>query len=431
MIKRYLQFIKEQKSSENASFLSNWPLTDDKYEELFIDMIDSGFTISPQNVFIDATDESNFEINELAEYGKELIPCKVLTIIEPKSSNNDDLTDSFKSAIEYIESIEKEKKNIQLDLFSNNKADHKYKVILKDDNGILDIDSLVIGNDISIDDDMELEGNLQVLIYDKDVKVKIGELELMEYYNWKVDEIIENHLYIHISQENLAYYLLGRNEDYVEELINGIDYDKYDNSDFRPNVDDLFRYHLDIDNQKDVIKILIDEIGFDEMNSRYDLDYTSYDDLVEFLLKERFYSTLNDMCENTDLDLISDIRNNYSDLYLGAICAEHDANIETAFDKIVADEIDMSSRGFLTTIKDRDANIVIYKIKFNIDWLDDLEYDDLKDKNLIDIFNGYADQQYFSSKINPSFSDFASIDGKEFNADVKNTLKWYQKKDTE
>jgi hypothetical protein len=431
MIKRYLQFIKEQKSSEHTSFISNWPLTDDKYEELFIDMIDSGFTISPQNVFIDATDESNFEINELAEYGKELIPCKVLTIIEPKRSNNDDLTDSFKSAIEYIESIEKEKKNIQLDLFSNNKADHKYKVILKDDNGILDIDSLVIGNDISIDDDMELEGNLQVLIYDKDVKVKIGELELMEYYNWKVDEIIENHLYIHISQENLAYYLLGRNEDYVEELINGIDYDKYDNSDFRPNVDDLFRYHLDTDNQKDVIKILVDEIGFDEMNSRYDLDYTSYDDLVEFLLKERFYSTLNDMCENTDLDLISDIRNNYSDLYLGAICAEHDANIETAFDKIVADEIDMSSRGFLTTIKDRDANVVIYKIKFNIDWLDDLEYDDLKDKNLIDIFNGYADQQYFSSKINPSFSDFASIDDKEFNADVKHTLKWYQKKDTE
>ena len=421
MIKRYLQFIKENKSTGESIF-RKWPLTDDKIEELFVDMIDGGFTIEPQNLFIDVIDELNFEINELAEYDKELIPCKVLTIIEPKRGNNDDLTDSFQSAIEYIESIEKERKNIQLDLFSNNKADHKYKVILKDDNGILDIDSLVIGNDISIDDDMELEGNLQVLIYDKDVKVKIGELELMEYYSWEADEIIDGKPYIYISQEDLANKILSSKDYYRDRLINGIDYEDYENSDYTPDTQTLFQYYLDKQNEVEIVKILIKEIGsLDDFREQYeDVDFETEDDLVEFLLKERFYTTLDQMIKYSDSDLVSDIKMSYNDLYVGAICTEHENNIEKEFDRIVD--------GDFTNIKSNNDKGVFYKIRFEMSWLqeDYMDYDFLSSTPLSDIFDEYISREYWDNSMSPYFSDYAHINNELFNKEVESLIKYYK-----
>lgn len=415
MIKRYLEFIKEQKSSENTSFISNWPLTDDKYEELFIDMIDSGFTISTENGFINFAGNTpeaihdSFEFIREADLDNEMIPCKRIMVYNPKGRNidNDDLTDSFQTSIEYIKSMD-------------------FNVILRDDDGVLDIDYIKVENDIVIDDGdgLDLEGDLQILVYNGDVKVKPREIDLLEYYNWKADEIIGDNFYIYVSQENLANYLLSRNDSYKDSLIKGVDYDRYDNSDFRPEVDDLFRYYLDTENSKAVIKILVNEIGgLEAVNEQYDLDYKTYEDLEEFLLKERYYSTLNDICKNSDLDLIRDIETNYSDLYLGAMCAESEKSIEEAFDKIVDDELDGN-------IKDRDDSGVFYKIKFNRYWVDDTDYDELKDKNLVDIFDEYAGQEYWNNTIKPYFNDYASIDNKEFNSDVKHTLEWYQKKDT-
>ena len=412
MIKRYLQFIKEQKSSENASFLSNWPLTDDKYEELFIDMIDSGFTISTENGFIDILGgEDSFQFIREADLDNEMVPCKRIMVYDPKGRKieNDDLTDSFQSSIEYIKSMD-------------------FNVILRDDDGVLDGDSIKVENYVSIDDGddgLDLDGDLQILVYNGDVKVKPRELDLIEYYNWKVDEIIGENFYIYITQENLADHLLSRNDSYKKSLINGVDYDRYDNSYFRPEVDDLFRYYLDTENSKAVIKLLVDEIGgLESVNEQYDLGYETYEDLEEFLLKERYYSTLKEICDNSELDLVRDIETNYSDLYLVAMCSESEKSIEEAFDKIVDDELDGN-------IKDRDDSGVFYKIKFNRYWVDDTDYEELKDKNLADIFDEYAGQEYWNNTIKPYFNDYASIDNKEFNADVKHTLKWYQKKDTE
>lgn len=408
MIKRYLQFIKEQKDSDTSTIWDKWPLTDDKIDELFIDMIDGGFGISPENVFIDVTGENSFELIEVADLDNEMIPCKVIIVTDPSGKvDNDDITDSLHTAIEYIKSMD-------------------FKVVLRDDGGVLDIDYIKVENDIIIDDGegLDLEGNLQILIYNEDVKVQIKELDLLEYYNWKADEIIGEHFYLYISQENLADYLLSRKDSYKEALINGLDYDRYDNSDFRPDVNDLFQYHLDTENSKEVIRILVDEIGgLDGVNSEYDLDYENYEDLETYLLKDRYYTVLKDICKNSDLDLIRDIETNYSDLYLGEICSENEKDIESAFDKIVDDELDGS-------IKSNDDRGVFYKIKFNKEWTESLEYSDLKTMPLVDIFDEYAGQQYWNNEIKPYFKDYVSIDDKTFNADVKRTLEWYQKKDT-
>ena len=131
------------------------------------------------------------------------------------------------------------------------------------------------------------------------------------------------------------------------------------------------------------------------------------------------------MIKYSDSDLVSDIEMSYNDLYVGAICSAHEKELEYAFDKIVSDNFKY--------IKDNNDKGVFYKIKFNMEWLEEyyFDYDFLSSYPLKDIFDEYISREYWENKLSPNFSDYADVDNKEFNADVKHTLKWYQKKDTE
>lgn len=423
MIKRYLQFIKEQKSSEIKSIWDYWTLTNEKVAELFLDLTDSGFYISDiENGVLEADSVDNLDMEAKILCGMEYTPCQCISIKNPRGNvNNDDLTDSLLTAIEYIKEI-------------------GYKVDVRDDNGILDIDTIVVGNDITINGDLELEGPLQIIVCEEVGAVntlfglergsprivKFTESEVMEYYSWEADEIIDGKPYIYISQEDLANKILSSKDYYRDRLINGIDYDHYENSDFGPDKQSLFQYYLDKENEVDIVKILIDENGgFDSVKEEYNIDVETEEELIAFLLKERYYKTIVDMCNNSDSDMIRDVESNYSDLYLGAIHSAHEKELEYAFDKIVSDNFKY--------IKDNNDKGVFYKIKFNMEWLEEdyFDYDFLSSYPLKDIFDEYISREYWENSMSPNFSDYADVDNKEFNADVKHTLKWYQKKDTE
>ena len=423
MIKRYLQFIKEQKSSEIKSIWDYWTLTNEKVAELFLDLTDSGFYISDiEDGVLEADSVDNLDMEAKILCGMEYTPCQCISIKNPRGNvNNDDLTDSLLTAIEYIKEI-------------------GYKVDVRDDNGILDIDTIVVGNDITINGDLELEGPLQIIVCEEVGAVntlfglergsprivKFTESEVMEYYSWEADEIIDGKPYIYISQEDLANKILSSKDYYRDRLINGIDYDHYENSDFGPDKQSLFQYYLDKENEVDIVKILIDENGgFDSVKEEYNIDVETEEELIAFLLKERYYKTIVDMCNNSDSDMIRDVESNYSDLYLVAICSAHEKELEYAFDKIVSDNFKY--------IKDNNDKGVFYKIKFNMEWLEEdyFDYDFLSSYPLKDIFDEYISREYWENKLSPNFSDYADVDNKEFNAGVKHTLKWYQKKDTE
>ena len=423
MIKRYLQFIKEQKSSEIKSIWDYWTLTNEKVAELFLDLTDSGFYISDiEDGVLEADSVDNLDMEAKILCGMEYTPCQCISIKNPRGNvNNDDLTDSLLTAIEYIKEI-------------------GYKVDVRDDNGILDIDTIVVGNDITINGDLELKGPLQIIVCEEVGAVntlfglergsprivKFTESEVMEYYSWEADEIIDGKPYIYISQEDLANKILSSKDYYRDRLINGIDYDHYENSDFVPDKQSLFQYYLDKENEVDIVKILIDENGgFDSVMEEYNIDVETEEELIAFLLKERYYKTIVDMCNNSDSDMIRDVESNYSDLYLVAICSAHEKELEYAFDEIVSDNFKY--------IKDNNDKGVFYKIKFNMEWLEDyyFYYDFLSSYPLKDIFDEYISREYWENKLSPNFSDYADVDNKEFNADVKHTLQWYQKKDTE
>lgn len=419
MIKRYLQFIKEQKSSEEKTIWDYWTLTNEKVAELFLDLTDSGFYISDIEDGVlesDSVYDLNMETKILC--GIEYTPCQCISIKNPRGNvKNDDLTDSLLTAIEYIKEV-------------------GYKVDVRDDNGILDIDTIVVGNDITINGDLELEGPLQIIVCEEVGafntlfglergsvrKVTFSESNIMEYYSWEADEIIDGKPYIYISQEDLANKILSSKDYYRDRLINGIDYEDYENSDYTPDTQTLFEYYLDKQNEVEIVKILIKEIGsLDDFREQYeDVDFETEDDLVEFLLKERFYTTLDQMIKYSDSDLVSDIKMSYNDLYVGAICTEHENNIEKEFDRIVD--------GDFTNIKSNNDKGVFYKIRFEMSWLqeDYMDYDFLSSTPLSDIFDEYISREYWENSMSPYFSDYAHINNELFNKEVESLIKYYK-----
>ncbi len=418
MIKRYLQFIKEQKSSEIKSIWDYWTLTNEKVAELFLDLTDSGFYISDiEDGVLEADSVDNLDMEAKILCGMEYTPCQCISIKNPRGNvNNDDLTDSLLTAIEYIKEI-------------------GYKVDVRDDNGILDIDTIVVGNDITINGDLELEGPLQIIVCEEVGAVntlfglergsprivKFTESEVMEYYSWEADEIIDGKPYIYISQEDLANKILSSKDYYRDRLINGIDYDHYENSDFGPDKQSLFQYYLDKENEVDIVKILIDENGgFDSVKEEYNIDVETEEELIAFLLKERYYKTIVDMCNNSDSDMIRDVESNYSDLYLGAIHSAHEKELEYAFDKIVSDNFKY--------IKDNNDKGVFYKIKFNMEWLEEyyFDYDFLSSYPLKDIFDEYISREYWENSMSPDFSDYSHINNELFNKEVERLIKYYK-----
>lgn len=419
MIKRYLQFIKEQKSSEIKSIWDYWTLTNEKVAELFLDLTDSGFYISDiEDGVLEADSVDNLDMEAKILCDMEYTPCQCISIKNPRGNvNNDDLTDSLLTAIEYIKEI-------------------GYKVDVRDDNGILDIDTIVVGNDITINGDLELKGPLQIIVCEEVGAVntlfglergsprivKFTESEVMEYYSWEADEIIDGKPYIYISQEDLANKILSSKDYYRDRLINGIDYEDYESGDYTPDTQTLFQYYLDKKNEVEIVKILIKEIGsLDDFREQYeDVDFETEDDLVEFLLKERFYTTLDQMIKYSDSDLVSDIKMSYNDLYVGAICSAHEKELEYAFDKIVSDNFKY--------IKDNNDKGVFYKIKFNMEWLEEyyFDYDFLSSYPLKDIFDEYISREYWENSMSPDFSDYAHINNELFNKEVERLIKYYK-----
>jgi hypothetical protein len=55
---------------------------------------------------------------------------------------------------------------------------------------------------------------------------------LADYYNWKIDEEVDDKIYAYVTIEDLSRMLLDSKSDYIDMLSDSIDMsDIYDNSD--------------------------------------------------------------------------------------------------------------------------------------------------------------------------------------------------------
>ena len=444
MIKRYLQFIKEQQLSlfpmdevmRPVEEVKTYRLEDDKIEELFVEMLDEGYTTEVERGFV----ETEFRYsggkyhNDYKVFGQKLVkgsvtPAYWVTIYDEKPSN-EDVTDVVLTAIDYFEDL-------------------GFDVKLYEGKSEINIDELLVKGGFFLKDesgditkDIQIEDNLGLFIMDKK-EINIDSKELCEYYGWlsekDKDTFIEgNDIYIIVGMEDLADILLGDEKSYKSQLIDGIDGDQYWGSDYYPDTNSLLNYDLNKDNEVLLVKALIKEYGgLEELVKEADndkLEGLTEDEVIEYLLKERFYSTLIDLCK--DSDLVQDIKQTYSDHASSAHQDENYKDLVNEFDNIVGDR----SYGAELSYSKYDKEVEVkrtytkqdgtkethtypevqtfYKIKYDNKWIEEFDYDFLENESLYDVFREYCQAHLGTFKFEPSFSDYGSVDSKDFNADV-------------
>ena len=416
MIKNWIEFIKESFEVEEL-----YRFSDEKIKNLFVEMIDEGYTIFIEHGFVISQVRRNGEMEVFDQKllsGESVRPAYWVSIHDKKVTSVD-VTDSLLTAIDYLE-------------------DQKFEVVL-DDSGVLDRDVIQVKGGFFIDDDLQAEGDLCLFIKDTR-EVKVTNKDLCEFYKWTPDEIVGDNLYIYISMEDLADIILKDKDSYKEQLVNGIEEKYYYSSEHQPDTQSLFQYYLDKDNELLIIKLLIKEYGgieeFIEESDNDSLEGLSEDEVISFLLKERFYSTLDKLCK--DSEMVQEVKQIYGDMSASAHMNTNYNELVGEFDDIIGKSVDFDKFDKEVDVnytqRDKDGNAEVktykeiktfYKIKYSNDWINDFDSDFLMDESLYDVFSEHARQDFYNYELKPHFSDYGDVDYKVFNSEVKSLLKFY------
>jgi len=437
----FLSYIKESK--EELKELNIWNLEEDDIRDYFQESIDDGYNIEVRYGFVGEERQWNYKENRsyyLERFTKKMLSGKntpaISILITSEKVSNTDVSDNLKFAYSII----------------SEEADAEI-AILDQDGEIGDIEGIIAKNGLFYTETWnnvvgkepivtEVEGYVEFLVKQKE-DVKITQKQLAEYYDWSRYEEKDGKIFVDYSLEDLADEMLSRDSNYKDLLINGEGiYDSYWGSDYQPDFNSLFQYHLDKENEVLFVKALIKEFGGIEelVNS---IKYTAHDEeelkamqeeeLIKYLLNERFYSILKEV--STDSEILSDIKQSYGDWASQAHAEKNLEEIRAEFDEILDDnfkyekgtrEVEKKSKfnkdenGNWRTYKEEET---FYLIQFDSEWIEDMEVDDIERESLTNIFEQYL---YKNDKtgyeLKPYFSDYGDVDDKEWNKDVKSDL---------
>lgn len=456
-LKRFIEFIKES-IKDNIDSGSFWELDEDDILEYFIDFEDAEYDITIELGFQEEYEDDKERFTTKIKPG-DMTPTYWIQIETTRKTSNDDLTDSLKFAIDIIS--DRLNTSEQLTLFPSSNENYTGKITLHDSDGEFPIrylyDGLIKiqggafwkeGNDDGYD--YEFENHTAVFIRQKD-SVKITPKMMADYYDWKYDHSDDKgNIYTDIELEDMADKLLESKSLYKESLVNGKGHmwDYYDLYNYIPDTISFFQYTLDKENEVLMVKAIIKEMGGLEETINHigdecsDKAYESVigkseGEVIEYLLKERFYDTLNQLCNNSEIT--NEIKEVVADWEMSAHVDDNYESIISTFDDIVSDEFEfkkikkeVEKSSTYTVDGNKKVNkykteVTYYRIPFDEKWLDvtsDWDYNDMKRyvTDLSDLFNEYCGQQYFSYSLNPRINDWGSVDSKELNKDIKSYL---------
>jgi hypothetical protein len=437
MIKRWIQFIKESNHY--------WLETDD-VEEAFISLKDEGYGIkvnkaifladdkitwlNPQDDIISLTPEYYFGFQILIEKSRE---------------KTDDLTLDFKSVINYL----------------RNEGYEIQKVWDEEDPTSVDNLHFIKGSIITWipertgkplthnQDDFEAgdiyvsSASVAIYIYQPE-KVDIVAKDLAEIYNWS-DYTTDSsgNIYCELDIEDMVDNLLSRKSSWRDELVNGIEEGNYYSSEYQPDIANLFNYSLRKENEILAVKALIKELGgLEEFIKECDdenLEGKSEEEVINFLLKERFYRTLEPLCK--DSEIIGDIRQTIGDWESQSHCERNQEDLEKEFDRLISREgIEFTKsrkegkRYFYRKIPGTDRKekvyydeiVWFYKLKFEDRWISDYAKS-MYGYSLKSVFGEWCSDCYFENSMNPHFSDYGDCDDEALNKEIGGILKNYLK----
>ena len=452
MIKKYLQFISES-IKEDIEEKTLWKLSEDDITDYMLEITDAGYSVSVEFGFSEKVKQGAYKegkwietekevFTDKVKAGDEVIPAYWISIVKGDRIKNDDVTSTFQFAC----SIIAEEANAEI---SVNDSDGN----LGDPDGI-EIKGGLFYTDNWNSSEPELLETDNIAIFAKCKETVIfTEKDLVEYYNWS-DAIVkeDGKVYVELDIEDMSDIMLSRNSSYKDILLKGQEdmYDNYYNNDYQPDIPSMIQYTLDNENDKLLIKAMIKEVGgLENMISHIgdecsdeayeNVKGKSEEEVINYLLKERFYETLKQLCKNSDI--CQEIRQTIGDWELNA---HVDANYQTIldeFDEIVEKEFtftkDKREVTKYYTSKDAEGNQTrreyqeldtFYTIPYNNDWIDNEDGEKLKGNSLVDIFKEWCGEQYFTYEMKPYFSDYGDVDSKALNNEIKGDLERYLKK---
>lgn len=439
-LKRYFDFIKES-LKEDIDKNKFWSLEEDDIKDLLLEIIDEGWLVTVDFGFENEYknwrgDKMIREFTQKILPGEEVTPAYWVQIIKSTNLTNEDVTDSFLFAYDTIK-----------DKLNNSRVE------VHDADGILDKNDILIKGGIFIGKDLnEIERDYIAIFANEPNKYEFKENQIAEYYNWECDYIDDKgNIYIHIDTEDLAHGLLERNAQYLDILSKGMEvmWDHYDSDYYIPETDSFFRYSLDRENEVLMVKAMIKEAGgwdvLKEENIVTDLDteFNTEEEFIDYVLKERFYETLKNMCR--DSEICQEVKQTVADWEMDAHVDQNYGAIVSEFDRKVGEEFKYSKvekevKKYYTTTNSKGEkerkyytdNVIYYQIRFNKDWITDrdYDYDDLfRFTSLLDIFKEYCGHQYYSKSLNPNMHDYGYVDSKALNSEIKAILNNYLNKD--
>ena len=459
-IKRWNDFLSYIKESKEEEEFNPWNLDEDDIRDYFQESIDEGYQIEVRYGFVGQQRMWNYKesrthyverFTKKMESGNNTPAISILITCEDVSKN--DVSDNLKFAY----SIIAEEADADISILDNDGEIGDIEgIITKGGLFFTETWNNIEGKEPTI---TEADEYVEFLVKKKQ-QIKITQTQLAKYYDWSRYEEKDGILYVEYNLEDLSDLLLSRDSNYKDLLIDGSSiYDSYWGNDYQPDFNSLFQYHLDKENKALAVKALIKEAGGLEDFVNYigdECDDMVYDaikammedkegepettkeerkikDITEYLLKERFYNTLKQMSQNSEM--IGDIKQLYGDWASNAHAETNLQQIKDEFDEILDDnftyikgtrEVEKKSKfnkdenGNWRTYKEEET---FYLIRFSNDWMEDFESSDLEGESLETIFSEYC---YKNDKtgyeLKPHFSDYGDVDEKEWNKDVKSDL---------
>jgi hypothetical protein len=406
MIKKWKEFIKESK--DNSSI---WRLSEEDIKLYLIDMLDIGYEIILEKGKIDQEGEFTRDI-----FTGLINPGYKLLIGNEKVTSDDDVTDTLLTVFDYLET-----KQYEITAYTSGGNGYGSEEIE-------DISSIIIKNKIYVDFEVAGFEEIDEIWFiikklDKQISLFKGEGRLDEhylnqrgladYYNWEIDEIVDDKIYAYVKIEDLVRMLLDSDSNYIDMLGDNIDMSN-DYGYYRPETSNVFSI-LNKENSINLIRRMIEEFGGLEefISSEKELTGFSEIEVSDFILTERFSRVLDRLSE--DSEIIIDIKDAY-------ISFEQNDHFEKNRKEVLYSFQDIIGKELKYDILDKDyANY--YRIEFEDAWITDLEYDECEDLKLIDVLRNYCENQDFNYELNPNLSDYGEVDSKSFNAEVKSILK--------
>jgi len=326
----------------------------------------------------------------------------------------------------------------------------KFKEIkLRDRGGFLNINDIKLDGSITIKSkDLEIEGDLSIdLIWFEDVN--LTDKLIYEYYGFPVDKYTtftdKGKALIDIPIDTITDWVIPRNSHY-KEIIDDPDYDIYQwydsHGDWMPDHNSFFTYYLENETIEMLLRCCFK--NFDELKDKYPEFLEEYSSLEDFIQNMSDWSELGEFLDDEEPagNIYNEIRVKYADWSMQAKAESDYEEIINDFDKSVVDVLEttiVEKPEYEETKRirkvDSNGNSVskeityirtYYRLEFNLGWLVELDSDTLFELGSIEsgIGEWVYNNHYDKSDLNPHFSDYVSIDSKQFNNEAISDIEY-------